>query len=255
MKQQQQGKTEPLQQKKKGWGGRKRSWLRQEQGLGGAGPEGASEGGGSGLWDPSRLPEAWMWGGNAGCIPFWYSDPPRGLSLSPLIPSPWMGPSECGTPSSPPATPQGHQSPPTSTCPPLSLPHHVLPGCMGVPPIPLGVQGPPPVPGRCLICEETWTLHPPILLSWLCPPYFLFFFFSFSLGFCFTLLLILFYFYFSNKSFIFLILSYSLYFVIVLLLLACSPHPPFIFSVVVLFYLVGVVSIIFLFFLIYFLSF
>ena len=59
---------------------------------------------------------------------------------------------------------------------------------------------------------------------------------------------------FPNKSFIFLILFYSLYFVIVLSFWLVPPPFLFLFSVVVLFYLIAVVSIIFLFFLTYFLS-
>ena len=48
--------------------------------------------------------------------------------------------------------------------------HHVLPSQWGgVPSIPLGVRGPPPVPGRCPSCEETRILCPPSLPSWLHP--------------------------------------------------------------------------------------
>ena len=44
--------------------------------------------------------------------------------------------------------------------PPLLLPLHSphtprLTQSLGVPPVPLGVRGPPPVPGRCPSCEET----------------------------------------------------------------------------------------------------
>ena len=38
---------------------------------------------------------------------------------------------------------------------------------LGVPPIPLGVHGPPPVPGRCPSFAETWIPYPPHSPSWL----------------------------------------------------------------------------------------
>ena len=82
------------------------------------------------------------------------------------------------------------------------------------------------------------------------------------LGFCFTLLIhccwFFYIFIFPNKSFIFLILFYSLYSVIVLSFWLISPPHPFfffLFSVVLLFYFVAVISIIVLFLLIYILSF
>ena len=45
---------------------------------------------------------------------------------------------------------------------PLRSPHAPHPTwSLGVPPVPLGVRGPPPVPGRCPGCEKTGIPHPP----------------------------------------------------------------------------------------------
>ena len=72
--------------------------------------------------------------------------PPNGPPISPIghrIPSP-------------PATPQGRQYSPTSSSPHPSLPCHAprpTPS-LGVLLIPLGVRGPPLVPGRCPGCAE-----------------------------------------------------------------------------------------------------
>ena len=63
-----------------------------------------------------------------------------------------------------------------SELPPQELGPELWPGnqdpaswSLVVPPIPLGVRGPPPVPGRCPTCEETWIPCPPITPSWLHP--------------------------------------------------------------------------------------
>ena len=63
---------------------------------------------------------------------------------------------------SPPATPQGHQSHPASTPPPPSLPPCPMSyPAAGVPPIPLGVHGRPPMPGRGPSCAEMQIPCPP----------------------------------------------------------------------------------------------
>ena len=109
-----------------------------------------------------RLPEAHWVGGNAGRISFWSSNPlrvspcpccsprcewaPLCMGIPPLLQLPLRGASPIW--------------------PPLLLPlpsPHVLLGHSGVPPVLLGVRGPPPTPGRCPSCEETPTLHPPTL--------------------------------------------------------------------------------------------
>ena len=88
---------------------------------------------------------------------------PQNSSLSSLIPLPWVGPSEW-EPLPSPSPSSGvlvlshlHFSSP--------LPSHILPDHMGIPPIPLGVWGPPPISSRFTSCEEVQTLCPPTLPS------------------------------------------------------------------------------------------
>ena len=79
--------------------------------------------------------------------------PPNGSPISPV---------GHGIPSPPQAAPQGHQSCPASTSPPTSLPQRPTSYTVtGVSSCPLGVRGPPLVPGRCPSCEETRIPHPP----------------------------------------------------------------------------------------------
>ena len=94
---------------------------------------------------------------------------PEGSSLSPLIHLPWVGPSEHGNLHPLPVPPQGCQSCLASTFLPPLLPSHILPGHVGIPPIPLGVQGHPPAPSKCPSCEEMWTPCPPTLSSYSTP--------------------------------------------------------------------------------------
>ena len=69
-------------------------------------------------------------------------------------------PSRHGIPFTPPAAPQGRRSSPASTSPLPSLLPTSYP-VSGGSSVPLGVRGPPPVPGRCPSCAETRMPHPP----------------------------------------------------------------------------------------------
>ena len=99
----------------------------------------------AGSWGPKWAGETWPCSLLILC-------PPSGSPISPF---------GRGIPSPPPAAPQGRQSRPASTSLPLHSPHTPRPTwSLGVPPVPLGVRGPPPVPGRCPSCEEARIPHP-----------------------------------------------------------------------------------------------
>ena len=100
--------------------------------------------------DLSRLLGAQVGRGKLAMLPF---DP---------LPSQWFRnfPLRAWDPFPSPAAPQERQSHPASTSPPS--PHAPRPSrSLGVPPVPLGVRGPPPVPGMCPNCLETRILRPP----------------------------------------------------------------------------------------------
>ena len=94
-------------------------------------------------WGPKWAGETWLCSLLILC-------PPSGSPISPF---------GRGIPSLPPPSPQGHQSRPASPSPPPSSPH-ALPSLWGVPSLPLGVRGPPLLPGRCPSCAEARILHP-----------------------------------------------------------------------------------------------
>ena len=91
----------------------------------------------AGSWGPKWAGENWLCSLLILC-------PPTGPPISPF---------GCVSPSSPPAAPQGRQSSPASTTPPpLTPPLTRRPTqSLAVPPVPLGICGPPPVPRRCLV--------------------------------------------------------------------------------------------------------
>ena len=97
-------------------------------------------------WDLNRFQGVQVGRGNLATLPF-DPLPSQGFLIS------LFG---RGIPSPPPTSPQGHQSRPPPLLLPLHSPHTPRPTwSLGVPPLPLGVCGPPPVPGRCPSCEET----------------------------------------------------------------------------------------------------
>ena len=90
------------------------------------------------------------------------------LSFDPL-PSQWFPnfPLQVWDPFPSPSCPSGAPVPSrlhfSSPLTPHHSPHPTR--SLGVPPIPFGVRGPPPVPGRCPSCAETRILHPSNLPS------------------------------------------------------------------------------------------
>ena len=104
----------------------------------------------AGSWGPKWAGEAW----------------PRSLLILCPPSGPPVSPFKSGIPSPPPAAPQGCQSRPASTSPPPLLPpsptSYPVPGGSSHP---LGVRGPPLVPGRCPSCEETQIPCPPSMPS------------------------------------------------------------------------------------------
>ena len=105
--------------------------------------------------DLSRLPGAQVGRGNLAMLPF---DP---------LPSQWSPsfPLRARDPFLSPSCPSGAPVPShlyfSSSLAPLHDPRPTQ--SLGVPPIPLGVHGPPLVPGRCPSCVEMRIPHPPSL--------------------------------------------------------------------------------------------
>ena len=152
----QHGKRKEKKRKK----GQKRPWGWQGLGSGPVLPEGAQECGvsGPGL---QQVCQVRVGRGDTGHVPFLSPDP---LKVSPHLH--WFSHCELAPPSI--VTPPLPQLPlrrASPIPPPLFLSSsspdpHVLPGHIGIPLFPLGVQGPPPAPTRCPSYEETRTLHP-----------------------------------------------------------------------------------------------
>lgn len=133
-------------------------------GLGGLRPEICAAGGGpSGWWgfqaqDPHRLTGA-EWAEETLAVFPSDSQPPKGPSLSLLIPWWGVGSSECGNLPSPPDTLSGAclVPPPLFFSPSLPRPTWLLRDSS----CPLGVRGPAPGPCQCPSSEQMQTLHLP----------------------------------------------------------------------------------------------
>ena len=114
-----------------------------------------------------QTPRCQVGEGNAQHILLWSSKPLK----VPSSPFPWSSQCNCASPGMATLLPVAFRRAGLHH-PLLLLSAHSPPLCtmsLGGSSHAPGCWGSPPVPSRCPSCGETWTLHPPYLISWFCP--------------------------------------------------------------------------------------